>query len=144
MSKLICLLMLTSYDSVANWSFDPSTGEGASSEDWAPFTSVAIDPNLLPDTAIQPSNELGALLRACMNKYAGKAVRIQLDPLVLKAGPSNLVYILIHDVQQARWVSVDQFRLTATQSSNLANIYDASVSTSLEYSERWQAARRGL
>lgn len=120
------------------------TGEGATSEDWAPFTSVAIDPNLLPGTAIQPSNELGALLRACMKKYAGKAVRIQLDSPVLKAGSSNLVYILVHDVQQARWVSMDQFNLTATQSPNLASPYDATSSTSLEYSERWQAARRGL
>jgi len=120
------------------------TGEGASSEDWAPFTSIAIDPNLLPGTATQPSNELGALLRACMKKYAGKAVRIQLDSPVLKVGSGNLVYILVHDVQQACWVSVDQFHLTATQSSNLANPYDAAASTSLEYSERWQAARRGL
>ena len=132
---------------MTHWLTGPSTlltGEGASSEDWAPFTSVAIDPNLLSGTAIQPSNELGALLRACMKKYAGKAVRIQLDSPILKVGSSNLVYILVHDVQQVCWVSVDQFHLTATQSPNLANPYDAASSTSLEYSERWQTARRGL
>lgn len=120
------------------------TGEGASSDDWAPFTSVALDPNLLPSTAIQPSNELGTLLWACLKKYAGKAVRLQLESPVLKTGSSNLVYILVHDVQQACWVSVDQFHLTAAQSPNITSPYDSAASTSLEYSERWQAARRGL
>lgn len=120
------------------------TGEGTSSEDWAPFTSVAIDPNILPGTAIQPSNELGTLLRACLKKYAGKAVRLQLDSPVLRAGSSNLVTILVHDVQHGCWVSVDQFHLTAAQSSHVTSPFDAASSTSAEYRERWQAARRGL
>ena len=145
MSKLTQFVSIKPHDSLANWSLSTLlTGEGASLEDWAPFTSVAIDPNLLPSTAIQPSNELGVLLWACLKKYAGKAVRIQLDSPVLKAGSGNLINILVHDVQQGCWVSVDQIYLTAAQSSNLASPYDAAASTSLEYSERWRAARRGL
>jgi hypothetical protein len=119
-------------------------GEDAASEDWAPFTSVTVDPNLLPGTAIQPSNELGALLRACLKKYAGKAVRIQLDSPVLKVGSNNLVYTLVHDVQQASWVPVGQFNLTAGECATPSSPYDAAARTSLEYNERWQAARRGL
>lgn len=126
------------------WVLQVWPSEGASSEDWAPFTSVAIDPNLLPGTAMQPSNELGALLRACLKKYSGKAVRIQLDVPVLKGGSNNLVHILVHDVQHASWVSVEQCYLTAAQSATLPSPYDAAASTSLEYSERWQAARIGL
>jgi len=126
------------------WVLQVWPSEGASSENWAPFTSVAVDPKLLPSTAVQPSNELGALLRTCLKEYAGKAVRIQLDSPALKVGSGNLVYILVHDVQQESWVSVDQFHLTATQSAPIATPYNAAASTSLEYSERWQAARRGL